>query len=70
MASVQKCNQILRLILVRLLPKAGMIWRTAFQSRCQAAVAIGRWIDGYYNPVRRHSTLDHISPIAFERAAA
>ena len=50
--------------------KAEMIWRTVFQSRHQATDAIGRWIDGFYNPVRRHSTLDYISPIAFERAAA
>ena len=47
-----------------------MIWRTVLQSRHQATAAIGRWIEGFYNPVRRHSTLDYVSPIAFERAAA
>ena len=47
-----------------------MIWRTVFQSRRQATAAIGRYVDAFYNPVRRHSTLDYISPIAFERAAA
>ena len=50
--------------------KSELVWRTVFQSRHQATDAIGRWIDGFYNPVRRHSTLDYISPIAFERAAA
>ena len=50
--------------------KAELVWRTVFQSRNQATAVIGRWIDGYYNPVRRHSTLDYISPIAFKRAAA
>ncbi len=50
--------------------KAEMIWRTVFQSRNNATTAIGHWIDGFYNPVRRHSTLDYISPIAFERRAA
>lgn len=50
--------------------KAEMIWRTVFQSRQQATAAIGRHVDGFYNPVRRHSTLDYISPIAFKRAAA
>ncbi|UVF22153.1 hypothetical protein HPT29_018075 [Microvirga terrae] len=29
--------------------------------------AIGRYIDGFYNPVRRHSTLDYASPAQFER---
>jgi transposase InsO family protein len=29
-----------------------------------------RYIDGFYNPVRRHSALDFISPIQFERRAA
>ena len=47
-----------------------MIWRTVFQSRQHATAAIGRWIDGFYNPVRRHSTLDYVSPVAFERQAA
>ena len=50
--------------------KVEMIWRTVFQSRHQATAAIGRWIDGFYNPIRRHSTLDDISPVAFERQAA
>jgi hypothetical protein len=31
------------------------------QSRVEAAIAIGRYIDGFYNPVRRHSALDFIS---------
>ena len=35
-----------------------------------AAIAIGRYIDGFYNPVRRHSALDFISPLQFEGRAA
>ena len=35
--------------------KAELVWRTIFQSRIEAAIAIGRYIDGFYNPVRRHS---------------
>ena len=50
--------------------KSELVWRTVFQSRHQATAAIGRWIDGFYNPIRRHSTLNYTSPIAFERAAA
>ena len=50
--------------------KAELVWRTIFQSRIEAASAIGRYIDGFYNPVRRHSALDFISPLQFERRAA
>ena len=50
--------------------KAELVWRTVFQSRAEANVAIGRYIDGFYNPVRRHSALDFKSPLQFERLAA
>ena len=50
--------------------KAELVWRTIFQSRIEAASAIGRYIDGFYNPVRRHSPLDFISPLQFEARAA
>jgi putative transposase len=50
--------------------KAELIWRTVFQTRAKAKEAIARYIDGFYNPVRRHSTLDFISPAQFERQAA
>ena len=36
----------------------------------RTAIAIGRYIDGFYNPVRRHSALDFISPLQFEGRAA
>jgi putative transposase len=47
-----------------------LVRRTIFQSRIEAASAIGRYIDGFYNPVRRHSALDFISPLQFEGRAA
>lgn len=50
--------------------KAELVWRGAFQSRAEATHAIARYIDGFYNPVRRHSALDFISPAEFERLAA
>ena len=50
--------------------KAELVWRTIFQSRIEAAIAMGRYIDGFYNPVRRHSALDFISPLQFEGRAA
>ena len=48
--------------------KAELVWRTIFQSRIEAAIAIGRYIDGFYNPVRRHSALDFIQPASVRRA--
>jgi putative transposase len=49
--------------------KSELIWRTIFQTRAEAKLAIGRYIDGFYNPVRRHSALDFTSPAKFERLA-
>ena len=49
--------------------KTELVWRTVFQTRAEAKDAIGRYIDGFYNPVRRHSTLDFVSPVQFERLA-
>ncbi|WP_370468058.1 MULTISPECIES: IS3 family transposase [Pseudomonadota] len=50
--------------------KSELVWRTVFYTRDQAAQAIARYIDGFYNPVRRHSALDYISPAQFERTAS
>ncbi len=50
--------------------KAELFWRIAFQSRAEAKTAIGRYIDGFYNPVRRHSALEFISSLQSERQAA
>lgn len=47
--------------------KSELIWPVAWQSRQQAENAVARYIDGFYNPVRRHSSLGFKSPIAFER---
>ncbi|WP_414475911.1 IS3 family transposase [Microvirga sp. M2] len=46
-----------------------MVWRTVFQTGAEAKQAIGPYVDGFYNPVRRHSTLDYCSPAPFERLA-
>ncbi len=50
--------------------KSELIWRTAYQTCRQAKIAIARYIDGFYNPIRRHSALDYISPAQFERLLA
>ena len=49
--------------------KSELIWPVTWQSRQKAENAIARYIDGFYNPVRRHSSLGFQSPIAFERKA-
>jgi transposase InsO family protein len=50
--------------------KSELVWRTIFYTRQPADQAIGRYIDGFYNPVRRHSALDFTSPAQFEKMAA
>lgn len=36
------------------------------ESRASATMSISEYIDGFYNPTRRHSTLNYLSPIEFE----
>jgi len=50
--------------------KSELVWRTSFQTRRHAEKAIGRYIDGFYNPIRRHSALGYKSPIIFEASIA
>ena len=49
--------------------KSELIWPVAWQSRQQAENAVARYIDGFYNPVRRHSSRGFQSPIAYQRTA-
>jgi transposase InsO family protein len=49
--------------------KSEPIWPVAWQSRHQAENAVAGYIDGFYNPVRRHPSLGFQSPNAFERKA-
>jgi putative transposase len=44
--------------------------RRADKSRNAARLAIFDYIERFYNPIRRHSTLGNISPIDYELAAA
>ena len=46
--------------------KSELVWRYSWQSRFEAEHAIARYIDGFYNPIRRHSALVYQSPINFE----
>ncbi len=50
--------------------KSDLVWRTRFLTRADAELALGRYIDGFYNPRRRHSSLGYKSPCHFEAKAA
>jgi putative transposase len=50
--------------------KAELIWRQQWQTRRQVQGALFQYINGFYNPRRRHSALGWKSPLAFERKAA
>ena len=50
--------------------KAELIWRHSWQTRRAAKIAIFEYINGFYNPRRKHSALGWESPLAFERKAA
>jgi len=44
--------------------------RRRFKSQAEAKMAIFEWIEGWYNPHRRHSSLGYRSPMNYERAHA
>ncbi len=50
--------------------KAELIWRRSWETRRQAEMAIFEYINGFYNPRRRHKALAWKSPVAFERKVA
>lgn len=48
--------------------KVELVHRRHFATRAEATTAIFAYIAGWYNRVRRHSTLGYLSPEAFEQA--
>jgi transposase InsO family protein len=48
--------------------KCELVYGQTFATRRQAQQAIFRYIEGFYNPHRRHSALGYLSPVAFEEA--
>ena len=43
--------------------------RTLYHTRVQAKADVFDYIERFYNPRRRHSTLGYLSPMEFERQA-
>ena len=48
--------------------KVECIHRRQYRSRDEARSDVIEFIEGFYNPIRRHSALDYLSPINFERS--
>jgi putative transposase len=44
-----------------------LIDRRRFRSHAEARMAIFTFIEGWYNPRRRHSALGYLSPLEYER---
>jgi len=42
--------------------------RKVYRTRTQARTDVFDYIERFYNPVRRHSTLGYVSPLEFEKA--
>lgn len=49
--------------------KSELVWRTIFHTRAAAEQAIACYIDGFYNLIQQHSSLDYFSPAQFEKLA-
>jgi len=47
-----------------------LIDRNRFRSMSEARIAVFFFIEGFYNPSRRHSALGYLSPIEYERRRA
>ena len=45
-----------------------LIDRFTFRTKRDARVAVFRWIEAWYNPRRRHSSIGRMSPVNFERS--
>jgi transposase InsO family protein len=50
--------------------KAELVWRQPRYTRRQCQLALFQYINGFYNPRRRHSALGYKSPVTFNRKAA
>jgi putative transposase len=46
--------------------KAEMIYQRAWPTRHELEMEVFSFIEGFYNPLRRHSRLGNLSPAAYE----
>lgn len=46
--------------------KKELVHRVHYQTRREAKTSIFKYIEGYYNPIRIHSTIQYYSPVAYE----
>ena len=44
-----------------------LIDRQCFRTKAEARLAIFSFLEGFYNPLRRHSSIGYLSPIEYER---
>ena len=44
-----------------------LIARRSWKTKTEARMAVFTWIESWYNPHRRHSALNYLSPNNFER---
>ena len=49
--------------------KTERIDRKVYRSRDEARADVFDYIERFYNPIRRHSTIGYLSPVEFERKA-
>ena len=47
--------------------KTECVQHQTYQSRSEAKLSIFEWIEVFYNRQRRHSSLEYLSPVAFEQ---
>jgi putative transposase len=50
--------------------KTELVYRRKFKTREEAKTAIFNWIETWYNRERRHSALDYMTPVEYERLAS
>ncbi|QRZ15801.1 IS3 family transposase [Paracoccus methylovorus] len=50
--------------------KAELVWRRDWRTRRDVEIALFEYINGFYNPRRKHSALGWKSPVVFEQRAA
>ena len=50
--------------------KAELVWRRDWYTRRDVEIALFEYINGFYNPQRKHLALGWKSPVAFEQKAA